>query len=62
MTEYKEEVGGSLAIALNTVPSFEIGGNAAVDVNGNAANNLEQTKIRYRYQEERVIFDTSAGG
>ena len=46
-TEYKEEVGGSLQIAVNTVPSFSIDGQAAVDVNGKALVNQENLRVKF---------------
>lgn len=46
-TEYKEEVGGSLQIAVNTVPSFSIEGQAAVDVNGKALINQENLRVKF---------------
>ncbi|XP_063687942.1 uncharacterized protein LOC134821190 [Bolinopsis microptera] len=54
-TEYKEEVGGSLSIAVNTVPSFSIEGQAAVDVNGKSLVNQENLRVKF-YGD--VIIDT----
>jgi hypothetical protein len=46
-TEYREEVGGSLQIAVNTVPSFSIEGQAAVDVNGKSLVNKENLRVKF---------------
>ena len=46
-TEYREEVGGSLSIAVNTVPSFSIEGQAAVDVNGKELVNQENLRVKF---------------